>query len=63
MDGREVEMGQLLDAEKLDKIENLFLTLQSWELNPVVEHFNGTAKTVSYDEAKLVRAYMRQKGS
>jgi len=53
-------MGQLVDAEKLDKIENLFSTLQSWELNPVVEHFKGT---VSYDEAKLVRAYMQQKGS
>jgi len=62
MDGREIEMSRLVDEGKREKIGNLFLTLQlqSWELNPVVEHFKGT---VSYDETKLVRAYMQQKGS
>ena len=58
MDGRDIEIGRLVDAEKRDKIGNLFLTLQSWELNPVIDHFKGT---VSYDEAKFVRAYMRRK--
>ena len=59
MDGRELELDRLVDTEKLDKVGNLFLTLQSWELNSVIEHFKGT---VSYDEAKFVRAYMRRKG-
>ena len=58
MDGREIEMDRLVDPGSLDKIGNLFLTLQSWELNPVIDHFKGK---VSYDEAKFVRAYMRRK--
>ncbi|MEN8264633.1 MAG: DNA helicase RecQ [Nitrospirota bacterium] len=58
MDGREIDMDRLVTPERREKISNLFLTLQSWQLNPVIEHFKGS---VSYSEAKFVRAYMRRK--
>ncbi len=57
MDGRDIDMDRLVDAGKRDEIGKLFLTLQSWQLNPVIEHFRGA---VSYDEAKFARAYMRR---
>jgi ATP-dependent DNA helicase RecQ len=58
MDGRDVDMDFLIDPAKREEIRKLFLTLQSWQLNPVIEHFKGT---VSYGEAKIVRAFMRRK--
>ncbi len=57
MDGRDIDMDRLVNAGKRDEIGKLFLTLQSWQLNPVVEHFR---RTVSYDEAKFARDYMRR---
>ncbi|KKM14352.1 hypothetical protein LCGC14_1707000 [marine sediment metagenome] len=57
-DGRDIEIDRLIDPAKRNTIEKLFLTLKTWNAGPVVEHSNGT---VSYDEAKLVRAYVRQK--
>lgn len=57
-DGRDIDIDCLVDPEKRTEIENLFLTLRTRSLGPVVEHLNGTA---SYDEAKLVRAYMQRK--
>jgi ATP-dependent DNA helicase RecQ len=57
-DGRDIDMDRLINPSKRDEIVKLFLTLQSWYLNPVIEHFRGK---VSYDEAKFVRAYMRRR--
>ncbi len=58
MDGRDIDMDRLIEPAKRDEIGKLFLTLQSWQLSPVVEHFNGI---VSYKEAKMVRAYMQRR--
>ena len=49
---------RLVNPVKRDEIGKLFLTLKSSQINPVIEHFKGT---VSYEEAKIVRAYMRRK--
>ncbi len=57
---RDIEIDRLVAPAKRAEIENLFLTLRTRSLSPVVEHLNGT---VSYDEAKLVRAYLRSKTS
>ncbi len=57
---RDIEIDRVVDPVKRAEIENLFLTLQTWSLGTVVEHFNGT---VNYDEAKLVRAYLQRKTS
>ncbi len=59
-DGRDVEIDLLIDSAKRNTIEEMFLTLKTWHTGPIVEHSNGT---VSYDEAKLVRAYAQQKVS
>ena len=58
MAGRNMDIDRLVAPERRDSIAKLFLELQSWQLNPVIEHFKGT---VSYEEAKFVRAYMRCK--
>ena len=59
-DGRDVVMDSLIDPAKRNTIEEMFLTLKTWHTGPIVEHSNGT---VSYDDAKLVRAYVQQKKS
>ncbi|MFV1974997.1 MAG: RQC domain-containing protein, partial [Candidatus Scalindua sp.] len=56
--GRDIDIDRLVDPAKQDNIKESFLTLQTWSLNPVVEHFNGA---IGYDEAKLVRAYLQCK--
>ncbi len=56
--GRDIEIDRLVDPAKQNTIEELFLLLKTWSAGPVVEHSKGT---VSYDEAKLVRAYVQQK--
>ncbi len=58
--GRDIEIDRLINPAKRNTIEELFLTLKTWNTGPIVEHSKGT---VSYDEAKLVRAYMQQKKS
>ncbi|MBI5741550.1 MAG: DNA helicase RecQ [Nitrospirae bacterium] len=58
MEGRDIDIDRLIDPGKRDEIGKLFLTLRSWQLYPVIEHFKGA---VSYEEAKIVRAYMRCK--
>jgi hypothetical protein len=58
MERSDMDIDRLIDPERRDKIGRLFSTLHSWQLNPVIEHFRGT---VSYDEAKFVRAHMRRK--
>ncbi|MBI4682738.1 MAG: DNA helicase RecQ [Nitrospirae bacterium] len=57
MDGRGLDIDRLIEPQKREDIGKLFLTLQSWQLTPVIEHFKGT---VSYEEAKLVRVCMRR---
>ncbi len=58
LDGKDIGIDRLIDPAKRDEIGKLFLTLKSWQLNPVIEHFKGE---VSYEEAKIARAYMRRK--
>ncbi|MHC4269503.1 MAG: DNA helicase RecQ [Planctomycetota bacterium] len=55
--GREIEIDRLIDRAKRNKIEELFLTLKTWNTGPVVEYSKGT---ISYDEAKLVRANIQK---
>jgi ATP-dependent DNA helicase RecQ len=61
-DGRDVEIDRLINSAKRNTIEEMFLSLKTWNTGPIVEHSKGT---VSYDEAKLVRAwaYAQQKAS
>ena len=58
LDGKDIDIDRLIDPNKCDKIGKIFLSLQSWQLNPIIEHFKGA---VSYEEAKIARAYMRRK--
>ncbi len=58
-DGRDIEIDRLFDPERRNAIEEMFLALKTWNTGSVVEHSNGT---VSYDDAKLVRAFVQQKG-
>jgi ATP-dependent DNA helicase RecQ len=51
--GSDIDIDRFVDPLKRQKIEELFLKLQQWTLNPVIDHFSGT---VSYEEARLVRA-------
>jgi ATP-dependent DNA helicase RecQ len=55
LDGRDIDMDCLVDPGKRLKIKEFFLSIEGWGLNPVVEHFSGT---VSYEEARLVRAHL-----
>jgi ATP-dependent DNA helicase RecQ len=57
LDGRDIDMDRLVDPGKRLKIEEFFLSIERWNLNPVVEHFNGM---VSYEEARLVRAHLHR---
>ncbi|MBS1258961.1 MAG: ATP-dependent DNA helicase RecQ [Candidatus Scalindua arabica] len=55
--GRDIEIDRLVEPANRNTIEKLFLTLKTWNTGPVVEHSKGA---VSYDEAKLVRAYVQR---
>ncbi len=57
IEGREIDIEHLIGKTKNENIGKLFLTLQSWQLYPIIEHFKGD---VSYEEAKLVRASLRR---
>ncbi len=57
LDGRAINMDRLVDPGKRLKIQEFFQSIEGWNLNPVVEHFNGT---VSYEEARLVRAHLHR---
>lgn len=59
-DGMEIDIDRLVDPAKQHKIREQFLSGKQWNLRPVVEHFSGT---VSYEEARLVRAWMLRKTS
>ncbi len=55
---RDIEIDRLIDPAKRNTIEELFLTFKTWNTGPIVEHSKGT---ISYDEAKLVRANIQKK--
>jgi len=57
-DGRDVAIDRLIDPAKRNIIEEMFLTLKTWHTGPIVEHSNGT---INYEDAKLVRAYIKRK--
>ncbi|MCP4414434.1 MAG: DNA helicase RecQ, partial [Gammaproteobacteria bacterium] len=54
---RDIEIDRLIDPAKRNTIEELFLTFKTWNTGPIVEHSKGT---ISYDEAKLVRANIQK---
>lgn len=56
-DGRYIDSDRFIDQAKRRKIENYFLSTEVWELNPAIEYFKGT---VSYEEARLVRAMLQR---
>jgi ATP-dependent DNA helicase RecQ len=56
--GYDIDIDRFVDRLKRQKIEELFLKFRHWNLNPVIEHFSGT---VSYGEARLVRACLARK--
>jgi ATP-dependent DNA helicase RecQ len=57
LEGRDIDMDRLVDPERRLKIEEFFQSVEGWNLNPVVEHFMGT---VSYEDARLVRAHLHR---
>jgi ATP-dependent DNA helicase RecQ len=57
-DGRDVNMDILVDADKRREIEKIFTSLEQWNLGNVV---NAAQGAVSYDDARIVRAYLTRK--
>ncbi len=57
-EGRDIDVGCLIDPVKRDKIEKLFLSSRQWTLSPVVENSAGE---VTYEEARIVRAFLLNK--
>ncbi len=58
LNGEDIDVDRLVDPVKQDKIRNQFLTLNTLKLTPVVERSGGT---ISYVEAKIVRAFLEKK--
>jgi ATP-dependent DNA helicase RecQ len=56
--GYDIDISSLIEPLKRRRIEELFLKLRQWTLSPVIEGSNGT---VSYEEARLVRAHLLHK--
>ncbi len=54
-EGREIDIDRLVDPAKRKRVEELFLSLGQWSLNPIIEHFSGT---VTYNEAQFVRGWL-----
>ena len=54
-EGRDIDIDRLIDPARRREIEALFRRAQRWNLGFVVNNSNGS---VSYDEARLVRAYL-----
>ena len=53
MEGRDIDMDRVVEPERRREIEKYYLSVKGLDLNSVVEHFKGT---VSFEEARLVRA-------
>ena len=58
-ENRNIDIDNLVEPLKRQKIEEYFNSSDAWSLTNVVENFNGE---VSYDEARFVRGYIKQKG-
>lgn len=56
-EGNQLEIEQLIDPKKRKQIEEQFTLLGTEFLKPVIEALEGR---VNYDEARIVRAYMRR---
>ena len=56
--GDDIDIDRLVDPATQKNIREFFLSRKEWQLNPVIEHFKGE---VSYEDAKLVRAYLHRK--
>jgi len=54
-DGRDIDMARLVDPRKRTRIEEFFLSVKAWE--PILL-WNISKRTVNYEEARLVRAYL-----
>ena len=54
-EGRDVNMDILVAQDKRREIERIFSSLPQWNLTHVVNAGNGT---ISYDDARIVRAYL-----
>ena len=54
----DIDIDRLVDPAKREDIREFFLSKREWQLNPVIEHFKGA---VSYEEARLVRAFLQRK--
>jgi ATP-dependent DNA helicase RecQ len=60
LEGRLHNLDRYVEPERRREIEGLFRNMATARLGPVVE---GSGNTVSYDEARLVRAYLRRQGT
>lgn len=58
LDGRVTEIEQLIGTEKKRSLEEYFIESRPKSLTEVVEHFKGTA---SFEEARLVRAWLTKR--
>jgi ATP-dependent DNA helicase RecQ len=58
--GYDIEIERFVDRIKREKIEAVFLEMQERNLKPVIERLKGT---VSYEEARLIRANLERKKS
>ena len=58
LDSRDIDIDRLIDPAKRRMVEEFFLSAKGPGLEPVVEHFSGT---VSFEEARLVRAHLMHK--
>lgn len=57
--GRDIDIDRFVEPAKRRKIEALFLASQLAALGPVVENGNGE---ITYEEARIVRAWMNRRG-
>lgn len=57
--GRDIDIDRFVEPAKRKKIEALFLASQLAALGPVVENGNGE---ITYEEARIVRAWMNKRG-
>lgn len=53
-EGHHIDLYSHIEKSKMKEIENLFISMKTTMLRPVVEE----AETITYDDARLVRAFM-----
>ncbi|MCP4134475.1 MAG: DNA helicase RecQ [bacterium] len=59
LEGREIDITPHVDADKRALIESMFREFKTWRLKPIVE---AAKESVSYDDARLVRATLEKNG-